>query len=143
MAAQGARVLGLDKLKRKFHDLPPELQLAIRKASEDGAGEMVGMAKRLVPQDSGDLRDSIDWSYGGAPKGSIGAVGSRKGGTDVISVHAGDKKAFYARWVEFGTVKMPARPYFFPAFRALKKRMISRNKRAMNKVAKKVAAGGN
>ena len=140
-------VLGLDKLKKKFGALPEEMQAAIRLASEQGAQEMVDMAQRLVPVDTGSLKASIAWTHGNPPGGSIGfAAGRRKAGeevTDRISIYAGDADAYYARWVEFGTLGRPASPFFFPAFRALKKRMRSRNTRAMNKVARKVAAGGN
>jgi HK97 gp10 family phage protein len=154
MAENDSRVLGLDKLNRKLHELPAEMQKTIRKASEDGAEEMVGMAKRLVPVDSGALQASIAWTYGEPPAGSIGGGGTKRkpGGKvrtgtatsgDRISVYAGDSRAYYARWVEFGTAAQSAQPFFFPSFRALKKRMKSRNARAMNKAAKKVAAGGN
>jgi len=144
-------IQGLDKLKRKFSALPEAMQAEIRKAQEAGAEDMAGMARRLVPHDSGALEASIGWTYGDPPTGSIGGGGGSKAppsqatgtGTDRISVYAGDAKAYYARWVEFGTVARPATPFFFPAYRALKKKNKSRNTRAMSKVAKRIAAGGN
>jgi HK97 gp10 family phage protein len=142
MAIAGTRVQGLDKLNRKLRDMPEATQAAIRKSFEGGAQEMVDMARRLAPIKTGALQRSIDWNYGAAPKGSFG-VGSRSTAPDSITIHAGDKDAFYARWVEFGTVARPASPFFFPAYRSLKKRMVSRNKREINKAVKKVAAGGN
>jgi hypothetical protein len=57
----------------------------------------------------------------------------------VAAVKAGDAKAFYARWVEFGTQKMQARPFFFPAYRALKKRVKSRINREMKKAIREGA----
>ena len=53
-----------------------------------------------------------------------------------ITIYAGDDKAFYARFVEFGTVKMKAIPFFFPAYRTNKKRAKSRVRRAHTKAAK-------
>lgn len=157
MTAPGQKVLGLDKLKRKLHELPDEMQTAIRKASESGAEEMVDMAARLAPVDTGALKASIAWTYGDPPTGSIGAGTKRKGkggggarkgarggaSGDRISIYAGDPTAYYARWVEFGTAARPATPFFYPAFRALKKRMRSRTTRAINKAVKGVANNGN
>lgn len=144
-------IIGLDKLNRKFTALPDAMQKEIRLAQETGAEEMAGMARRLVPVDSGALQRSIDWGYGDPPSGSIGSGTKRKGqaavgvasAVDRISIWAGDTVAYYARWVEFGTAKQPAQPFFYPSFRALRKRMKSRNTRAMNKVAKRIANNGN
>jgi HK97 gp10 family phage protein len=141
MAIAGTRVQGLDKLNRKLRDMPEATQAAIRKSFEGGAQEMVDMARRLAPIKTGALQRSIDWNYGAAPKGSFG-VGSRSTAPDSITIHAGDKDAFYARWVEFGTAVNPAQPFFFPAWRSVRKKVMAANKRAMSKVARKVAAGG-
>lgn len=140
-----ARVEGLDKLRQKVRKLPPEMERAIRESFETGASDMVGMAQRLAPVETGALRNSIAWRYGDPPGGSIGgfAMGSRSKAEDRISIYAGDREAFYARWVEFGAMGIPAQPFFFPAWRALRKQIKSRNTRAINKAAKKVAAGGN
>jgi len=81
-----------------------------------------------------------------------------------ITIFAGDDKAFYARWAEFGTAphslakgadrssrrrrNLPGRqhpgarahPFFYPAYRANRKKLKSRVSRAITKAAKKVAA---
>lgn len=134
-----AKITRVERLQRKLQALPRIARQEIEKAMEKSAAEMVTLARSLVPVDSGDLRQSIGWTWGEAPKGSI-RLGTVGGGAATITIFAGNSEAFYARWVEFGTQKMRAQPYFFPAYRALRKRAKSRIRRAGTKAAKKVAA---
>ncbi len=60
-------VQGISDLNREVAQLPSASKTAARKAMETGADELVEMMKRLVPKDSGDLRDSIGWTWGNAP----------------------------------------------------------------------------
>lgn len=150
---------GLDRLRKKLVRLPTLAREEISSAMEVGAQEMVDLAKSLVAVDRGDLRDSIGWTWGDAPKGSItlGRVrGGKRSGDLAITIYAGNDKAFYARWVEFGTSAhingglfagsdnpgSPAQPFFYPAFRAVRKRIKGRVTRAITKSAKRAAAGG-
>ncbi|WP_369455944.1 HK97-gp10 family putative phage morphogenesis protein [Brucella anthropi] len=141
--AMRSRIIGLEKLQKKLNAMPKLVKQEIRKALEQSAEEIVSLAKSLVPVDKGDLRDSIGWTYGDVPKGSI-SLGSVKAseltGDLTITVYAGNSQAFYARWQEFGTQKMQAQPFFYPAYRALRRRAKGRVTRATNKAAKKVAA---
>lgn len=138
------RVLGLDELRAKVAAIPDAAHAAILKAMEEGAEEMVGMARRLVPVESGDLRESIGWTWGAAPRGAMILGTSRAAaGGDRITIFAGNEKAFYARFVEFGTVATPAQPYFFPSWRALRKRIKARNTRAVTRAIKGIAGNGN
>lgn len=162
-----AKVFGLSKLQKKLKRLPDVAKAEIRKALEKSADEMVSMMKSLVPVDSGDLKRSIGWTWGKAPKGSISVASvtaANLGDQLTLTIYAGDDKAFYARWVEFGVVAQSAgfkvtnasgrvrtsgrttngakaQPFFFPSYRANKKRAKSRISRAINKSAKQVAAG--
>ena len=151
------KVLGLDRLEKKLKRMPQLAEDEIRKAMASGADEVVALAKSLVPVDSGDLRDSIGWTYGSAPKGSI-AIGEVKAtnGNLKITIYAGNSEAFYARWVEFGTTPhvnggkfagsmhpgAAAKPFFYVSYRALRRRIKGRVTRAITKSAKRAAAGG-
>jgi HK97 gp10 family phage protein len=134
-------IQGLSRLQRKLKALPEAVIAELRPAMEQGAAEIVSLAKSLVPVESGELRDSIGWTWGAAPEGSmvLGQVGR---GNLRITVYAGNSQAFYARWVEFGTSQAGARPFFYPAYRAVRKRVKGRVTRAITKSAKRVAAGG-
>lgn len=153
-------VEGLDRLRRKFKRLPQLAREEIRKAMEQSASEIVAMMKSLVPVASGDLQESIGWTWGEAPEGAmvIGKVRGNQRGRDnpQITIYAGGGDAFYARMVEFGTSPFTnggkfagsenpgtaAQPYFFPSWRAGRKRAKGRVTRAINKAAKRAAAGG-
>lgn len=82
------------------------------------AGELIAEhARNKVPVDTGRLRDSIRVRrLKGDPKQNI-------------RVYAGNRKrreqggAFYAHMVEYGTVKMPAKPFLRPALNEVKGRI--------------------
>ncbi|MQU69101.1 HK97 gp10 family phage protein [Sinorhizobium meliloti] len=157
-----AKVIGLDRLNRKFALLPMAARRRIREAMEQAANEIVAMMKSLVPSDSGALKNSIDWTWGSAPKGAltiatIRGQGMRNTGSEnTITIYAGNADAYYARFVEFGTAAhtaggmfagatiptIAASPFFFVSLRANRKRVKGRITQAANKAAREVAAGG-
>lgn len=142
----------LPRLKRKLELLRIKTADAVRPAMEQAASDLVEMMKRLAPHKSNALRDSIGWTWGEAPEGSIrvavGEVGFMR-----ITIYAGNAEAFYARWVEFGTAphiqggmfkgaQSPgtrAQPFFYPSYRASRKNMKKLVKNAVNKAVKEVA----
>lgn len=148
------------RLRRKILAIPKAIKDAIRPVLERGADELVAMQKTLVPvldeptkkREGGELRDSIRWVYGAPPQGTLGSIGGNKrkppeGINDLrISVFAGGEEAYWARWVEFGTVKMAPRPFFFPPYRFMNKRIrrqaTSAAKKAIKKLAKSTQDGG-
>lgn len=134
------KVLGVERLQRKLRALPQVEKDRIRAAIAKSAREIADLAESLVPKDSGLLAGSIGWTWGEAPKGSM-ALAQAKVGDLTATVYAGDSDAFYVRWVEFGTQKMAAQPFFFVAYRALRKRTKSNIKRAHLAALKRVAAG--
>lgn len=151
------KIQGLDRLKKKLRQFPEVAKAEIRKAMEQGADEIVSLMKSLVAVDSGELRDSIGWTWGDRPKYSqvIGSVKSADGNM-VITIFAGNSRVRYAHLVEFGSSPRvnggmfagsqhpgtAAQPFFFVSYRALRRRSKGRVTRAINKAAKKVAAGG-
>jgi HK97 gp10 family phage protein len=162
------------RFQRKLAELPKAVAEAARSAIEEGAAEMVAAMKNLVPVRHGDLRDSIGWCWGLPPKGAhaLFFVSARSltilgGGTrptgDFITIFAGDEKAFYARWVEFGTharapgayrdernrkrnagkrghPATPPEPFFYPVWRSYKKSVKAHIARKVNAAIKKIAA---
>lgn len=114
------------------------------------------MQKSLAPSDTGALRNSIEAHFGGVQKmrGQVGG-GLPAGDPELtVAVTAGGPDTFYARFVEFGTSErtaggrfagatipaIPPQPFFYPAFRALRRRIRSRISRASGKAARRVAA---
>lgn len=169
--AKSTTIFGLAKLDKKLKRLPPAVSTEIRAAMEDSANEIVALARKLVPVDSGDLKASIGWTWGAPPRGALTlgkVVASQLGKQLTLTVYAGDDKAFYARFVEFGThasearasrrnanykrtvvmtkeykahAATPAQPFFFPAYRANRKSAKARIRAATRSAARKVAAG--
>ncbi len=144
-------VQGLARLSRKLKALPKAANDAIKPIMEKVANDVVATAKSLVPVRTGKLRDSIGWTWGEAPAGTmvIGKVKDRMSGNLAITIYAGGSKAFWARWVEFGTSSgnfagtgSRAQPFFYPAWRAHRRGAKSKISRAITKSAKKVAASG-
>lgn len=154
------KVQGADALKRKMRAFPNRAREQIARAMEQSADEIVKLARSLAPVDDGDLQNSIGWNWGNAPAGSMSLGTVRQEGKGAgnlfITIYAGDDRAFYSRWVEFGTSPhpqggrfagtqhpgTPARPFFFPAYRAMRKRIRSRMSRAIRNAARSVAASG-
>lgn len=145
------KVINRERLKRKLLALAPEIKKQIQPALEKGAQEIVDLATHLAPVDIGALRNSIDWTWGPAPRGAITiARGLHSGGLNdlkanlLITVYAGNERAYYARWVEFGTRSgNPAQPFFFPAYRTMRKSVKNRIARAAINAIRKVASGRN
>lgn len=133
---------GLARVQRKMLAMAQAGEKAMFDAMEKGASEIVAMMKSLVPVDKGDLKRSIGWTWGDAPKGSI-SMGTVNGssGNAKITIYAGDDKAFYARWVEFGTRKATAQPFFYVAWRTNKKRFRRRVSTAVGKAVRRIWNG--
>lgn len=141
-------------------NLPKVAKTQIRAAIKSAADDIVAMMKSLVPElekpdkrrRAGALRDSIGWTWGKAPKGSLVVAtlkGAGIGGDLTATIFAGTRDkdrgvddAYYVRWVEFGTVKMKASPFFYVSWRANRKPAKRAIAQAINKAAKTVAAGG-
>ena len=131
------------EFRARMDKMPARIRLAAAAAMEQGADEMVAMMQRLVPVDDGQLRASIGWTWGDAPAGSFTVTtikGGRRAGTDVAALRltiyatAKDEKGRpYASWVEFGTKRSAANPFFWPSYRALRKRVAGRIYRAIRK----------
>jgi len=150
-------IIGLGRLNKKLQKLPQQAERRIREAMEVGANEIVALMKSLVAVDSGDLRDSIGWTWGERPKYSqaLARVNSSDGKLS-LTIYAGNNKVRYAHLVEFATKAhvnggqfagtmhpgTQAQPFFFVSWRALRRRTKSRITRAITKSAKEVAASG-
>jgi hypothetical protein len=145
----GARVQNLDRLKRKLSRIPDGVKAAIREALQQNAEELVALQKRLLTTSE----INIDWQF--TLPGERETRGSVKGAEGMsVTVYAeGRDITALARWHEFGTAPgvreapgyafehpgTSAQPYFYPAYRALRRRMKSRITRKQNQAIKRIA----
>lgn len=127
----------------------------MKQALAQGADEIVADMKRLAPKKTGDLRQSIVQTWGGGKvRYSSMSANTMEGAADPdlnVRISAGNDLVRYAHLVEFGTAphinggkfagsRHPGaqpKPFFFPAWRANKKRVRARITRATNKALKR------
>jgi HK97 gp10 family phage protein len=137
---------GEAELKAAMMAIPQNIRDEVARELEVQAAKVVADMKLLVPVDTGALRDSIGWTWGNAPTGSvsIGTVNGRQFARMAITIYAGtrdkslgERDAFYARFQEFGTKDMPANPFFYPAWRANKTRVKASLTRAVKRAVKR------
>jgi HK97 gp10 family phage protein len=127
---------GTEAFKRRLAKIPAVVRGAVNAANEKNAAEWVAFARNIAPRDPDDgtpLHDSIR-HYTSDTGGQIVRAG---GETTTKPVKAGQSGTYdYAVGQEFGTVDMPASPFFWPSYRLLKTKFNSRRRRAMNKAIK-------
>jgi hypothetical protein len=149
-----AKVEGLDRLQRKFAAMPRAVRQEVGKALEDSARELTGLQKRLAPHGAtGGLEDSILYEIDGL-RATVTAGGTaatkreaREGSgveLDVALMEEFGVKAHRAGGKFEGALipAIPPRPFFFPAYRALRKRIKGRLSRAIRTGIAKAARGG-
>ena len=97
--ANEIEIAGLKQLHKLLQDLPAKVEAnVLRGGIRAGSKVLEEAVKDQVPVRYGDLRDSIKVK-----------TTSRKGTVQAI-ISAGNKKAFYASWVEFGTAQHMIKP---------------------------------
>lgn len=152
-----AKIQNRKRLSKRLRAIPAAVKPEIRQALAESADEITDAQKRLVPRDEGDLANSIGSTFGSYQPANANVRGVQaQGGGDPdlrVVIHAGDAKAFYAAFVEFGVGEAvaggkfagaiiparPAQPFFYPPFRAYRKRAKARVTRAVTRAAKKAA----
>ncbi len=164
------------RLKARFARIPKVTRALVRAELRNQAEKLVAAIKAATPVDEGDLKKSIGFTFGKYTPANAnvrGVKGGRRAGqsnTDPdlsVTIHAGDAKAFYAAFVEFGTaphfvnkgggnksvqrrlartgggIKHPGakpKPYFFPTYRARKKAIQAAISKAMRQGVEKAEA---
>jgi len=118
-----------DDLKKEVHD---QAVNELNAQARDLADLMISVA----PHDEGNLQHSVRIVPG--KKDTIVRIVA--GGSLTIRRSVSSKPFDYARADEFGTVKMPARPFFFPTYRLRKKKIIAAMKRKIAASIKKRSA---
>lgn len=103
-----------------------------------GAEEVAAAAVRLAPEDEGDLKASVAVTLPGQTTPSHSQPGgARVAGENEVLVTAGNSDVRYPHHVEHGTVKMEAKPFFFPAYRLLADKVKRQTAAAFGRAARK------
>lgn len=88
---------------------------AVKRGMKKAMKRVEDHAKRLVPVDKGDLKDSITTKPLRAKRRRGSAKFERQVGIDMLTGPTGSQDGGNPSWQEFGTVKMGAQPYMRPS----------------------------
>lgn len=131
-------VNGIPQVQAMFRRKAASVVAAAKAQSRKGGEEVAAAMRYLAPRDEGALVGSIRVEDAGSiatrrgVRGFIGVV-VKAGDTSTLAITASGGRFQNAKLQEFGTQKMPANPYFYPAWRANRRRVRSGISRAVRK----------
>lgn len=128
---------GLRKLNERFKKLPGIARERLMAATKEAADEMANEMRRIAPEDTGKLKESIAVTG----PGETTPAHSQPGGSTTVPdgmyyITAGNNGVRYAHLVEWGTEKTEAQPFFFPVIRSMRKKVKSKLRREARKAVK-------
>lgn len=126
----------VERFRRLTEDLRKEVHDAAVKELNEQAGQLANLIESVAPKFEGKLAHSVRV----VPGKKDTQVRIVAGGKLTIRPSVSSKPFDYARADEFGTVNMPAQPFFFPTYRLRKKKIISAMKRKITKSIKERSA---
>ena len=140
-SAMSVEVTGLKELAEKLAQMGPRLERnGLRAAVSAGAEVIRKEARARAPVATGTLRRAF---Y----KKQIREQSGQKQQTFFVGVRSGKRyapkgqDAYYWRFQEFGTAKMPARPFLRPAFESKKNEAVEAMKKKLRDRIEQLAAG--
>lgn len=141
-------ILNLAEFNKTMSEkIPAAIIAQLKQTIEEAAQPMVSQMKSLAPVDtrtssgrrrhSEHLRDSIRMTWGTDKRAEKAALTMRliiMAGSKGTLVSAGKRaKQFQlARLIEFGTQEHPARPFFFPIWRAYRRKLRAKMSQQVN-----------
>lgn len=138
------KVEGLADLEKRLQTLSLDMQNKIARAATAAGATVIKKAAILkAPRDTGNLAKNIiakRLPTGEAEYTSEHIVTVRKGKRTAKQKATGVRDAFYGQFVEYGTVKMAARPFLRPAFDSTKTQAVGAMKSRIEARLKKAGA---
>ena len=117
-------VSGGADLSRALASLGDESTVAGRRALRSAAKELQTALIAAAPRGTGDAQSENRRRYGQLFKNiRVREARALRNNTVVMTVSSGD--AFWARFLEFGTVRMKAKPWFRPVWDRMQNRLVS------------------
>lgn len=129
---------GIGRIRARLAAIPKAVKDATQPALRKQADVMVDTMRSFVPKDTHDLEYSIKYTMGGNQTPAY----SQPGGSmtvpeNAVAITVGNADVRYGHLVEYGTVKAPAQPYFWPAVRLHNKKSKKAIKAAIGRAVKK------
>ncbi len=124
-------------MKQRLAMIPKNVRASLQPELIKSGNDLAVTARIMSPRDTGKLQESITITPGGASTPPYSAPGGRVVVPELaVAVTAGNKDVRYAHLVEHGTAHAPAQPFFWPAFRLMRKKIAGRIKRAAAKAVR-------
>ncbi len=156
MSRRRKNITGAEVVERALRNISPLMAREIAAALNKGGEEIRERAKQLAPERTGELKDAIemrDMEYRETRLQVFGkSMLSRRFGVRVgVFPTKNGGRAWYARLVEFGAPRhntgdgehpgTSAQPFLFPSYWSLRRRVMGRVNRAVNKAAREAFRG--
>lgn len=125
------------RLQRRMEAIPKSVREAVQPSLVTSGEELAGLMRQLAPEDEGDLKNSIAVTAPGEQTPAYSQPGGSRVASELeVLVTAGNEAVRYPHLQEHGTAHHEAQPFFWPAFRLLRKRLQNRTKRAVAKAVR-------
>ena len=128
---------GIRRFQHRMQAMPKAVRDAVGPAALRGAQDIADMVEHFAPEDEGDLKTSVMVTGPGQSTPPY----SHPGGSHIVpegaaAVSVGSTDVRYPHLQEYGTKHHAAQPFFWPAYRMMRKRAADRVKRAMSKAVR-------
>lgn len=130
-----------DKLRRRLQAIPKAAVAAVQPALLKAADQMADTMRQFAPDDPATGAPDLTTSIAVTPAGQATPAYSQPGGSMVVPENAvaitvGNEDVRYPHLLEYGTSKMAAQPFFWPAVRLNRKKGAASIKRAIAKAVR-------
>ncbi|EJF91685.1 HK97-gp10 family putative phage morphogenesis protein [Bartonella tamiae] len=123
-------VIGLENIEKRLELIKKAAKEKTAPVILESANKIADDARSLVPNDTGNLKDSIRVEHGDTPLQYFVKAG---GEATTRQIRNGTDATYdYAAAVEYGTTKNDAQPFFWPAYRLNKKKVRARIRRKIS-----------
>ena len=148
--ADSQNLTGFKELAEALKKLGPKVaKNGLRRATSAGAAIVRNDARKRAPVDTGEMKRDIMMKRekdvrGGDTTGAVYTVFVRSGKKSRLAGKARnvERDSYYWKFVEFGTAKMPARPFLRPAFEANKEAAVEAIGKSLDETIQAAAREG-
>ncbi|WP_336747761.1 HK97-gp10 family putative phage morphogenesis protein [Aureimonas altamirensis] len=127
-----------DRFNRVMKRIPEAVKDEVMDSLDAAAELVVETQRSYAPVDDGTLKASIRRGRVSESENRLAVTVEAGGPTTTRPVRNGQKAEYdYSLGVEFGTSDTPAQPFFYPGYRAARKRVRGRTTRAVKRAVKK------
>ncbi len=129
---------GLSSFQRRMKAVPKAARAAVKPVLAKQADAMADTMRMLAPDDPATSAPDLKSSIAVTGPGEATPPYSQPGGSMLVpenatAVTAGNTDVRYPHLLEYGTTKMAAQPFFWPAFRLHRKKALAAIKRGIGK----------